>query len=191
MASKRLFGAVAAALLILVSSPAHSLPTAPGFICTASGSVSISLGSNGVVSWKVAGTGTCVDLSNPVPMCTDRYGNPCAGPGPKPAFTLTGTGTSTRSGGACGRSVVENVLIDASLNVPEYWSDPFFSESGWVLKPVQQRWIARVAVVPGSAAFRITNPKSGTTSGAGAILDAIATTCSPQHTAARFQLVFG
>jgi len=182
-------------LSVIAFSPAFAqLPAIPNQLCTAQGTVDISLNaSTGVAAWRVAGTGRCTDLSDPSPSCTDRYGDPCSGPGPKPPFTFSGAGTSKGTGGLCGGLRVSNLYIPVTLDVPTFWSDPFFGDSGWSVTQVRQRWVQQTTTFPGVTHFRIVGPDSWRTTGAGAIVDTALAKCPSQqgHSKARFALLFG
>jgi hypothetical protein len=196
MRPARLLVAVAsAALLALATSPARAqLPATPGELCSATGTVDISMdASTGVATWRVGGTGTCTDLTDTSTGCTDRYGNPCTGPGPEPAFTLSGSGTSTGAGGVCDGVLVKDLSIAATLEIPVFWSDPFFGDSGWLLRQENQRWVRPNTAFPGVTPFRIVGANAGRTEGWGVIVDGAVQTCPSQqgHSRARFELLFG
>ncbi|TMK20206.1 MAG: hypothetical protein E6G68_05025 [Actinobacteria bacterium] len=196
MRSTRLLIAAAATVLSVIAwSPARAqLPAIPSFLCTAHGTVDVSVNaSTGVATWTVSGTGDCTELFNPVPMCSDRYGDPCSDPGPKPPFTFSGSGTSQGAGGLCGGLLVKHLTIATTLHVPSFWSDPFFGDSGWGVYEFKQRWVKPKTTFPGVTPFRILAANTDRTMGAGVIVDSEVNKCPSQwgHSKARFELLFG
>jgi hypothetical protein len=195
MSMSRIVAAVAAATLCVAawsSAGAAVLPVVPHQLCDAQGTVALGDGSSGSTTWTVHGTGGCTDVTGEPGqlLCSDRYGNPCD-PGPEPDMTFAGSGTSTGAGGTCGQLVVSGFRIAVTLQVPTFFSDPFFGISGWELQTVRQIWVAPRAAFPGVTQFRILDAKTGALSGVGAIADTARQKCAPESTTGRYVLLFG
>lgn len=184
-----LLGLAVVLLLGATFAPAGAQVEIPTWVCSADGTVDVALDqSTGLATWTVSGTGGCSNATDLIP--SDR--DPCPGCSANPPpFTLSGSGTSTAVAGICLGLTVTNLRIPVTLQVP-YFVPDLPGGGYWDTFDENQIWRAPVAVFPAPTAFKVVDPDTHQTAGAGLWAPTGVPRCQSGkgHTKARFEVVF-